>query len=100
MTGRLKKFRLVRLENFSLKTNSYCSNAPAWEHILPRSRAVRRDAGTSTAAFPRWSVGTIRTSYITSKNNTKFFKTTGRIYKFYKKSIQQAMNVLEKLKSA
>jgi hypothetical protein len=28
-----------------------------------------------------------------TKNNTNFFKTTGRIYKFYKKSIQQAINV-------
>jgi hypothetical protein len=32
--------------------------------------------------------------------STKFFKTTGHLYKFYKKVVQQAMEVLKKLKSA
>jgi hypothetical protein len=39
-------------------------------------------------------------SCITLKNNKKIFKTTGHLYKFYKKVVQQVMDVLEKPKSA
>ncbi|MNZ39907.1 hypothetical protein D3C78_574100 [compost metagenome] len=48
------------LQPDEMEGQSYGSHAPAWEPIQGRS-CVPFDAGASRAAFPRRSVGTIKT---------------------------------------